>query len=131
MLGKDWTQHKGYFVHKPGKPNRYQLFKRGMKYVNFFRQSKEVEVLVSIAKEKKIFLISDEPYREYVFDGKQVSILSYMQEIPDYAILLDTVSKRWALCGARIGTFLSLNKALVCPHLLLFIHDCRLVRLCA
>jgi aspartate aminotransferase len=36
-----------------------------------------------------------------------------MKEIPEYAVLLDTVSKRWALCGARVGIFLSLNKALV------------------
>ena len=73
----------------------------------------EVELLVSIAKEKNIFLISDEPYREYVFEGKQIYLLDYMEEIPEQAILLDTVSKRWALCGARCGIFLSKNKNLV------------------
>ncbi|OGK15128.1 aspartate aminotransferase [Candidatus Roizmanbacteria bacterium RIFCSPHIGHO2_01_FULL_39_12c] len=75
---------------------------------------KEVEILVSLAKKHGLFLISDEVYREFVFDGKKhVSILQFFQEIPDQAILVDSLSKRYSLCGARIGLISSLNKNLM------------------
>lgn len=71
----------------------------------------EVEVLVSIAKQHGLFLLSDEVYREYVFDGKkQTSLLSYMKNIPRQAIVLDSMSKRYSLCGARLGALVSLNR---------------------
>lgn len=75
---------------------------------------KEVEMLVEIAKEYNLFLISDEAYREFSYDGKkQVSILSYMKKIPQQAILIDCVSKRYSLCGARLGMIVSLNEDLM------------------
>lgn len=71
----------------------------------------EVELLVSIAKEKNLFLISDEVYREYIFtDQPHTSLLSYMQDIPEHAIMLDSLSKRYSLCGARLGVICSLNE---------------------
>lgn len=71
----------------------------------------EVEMLVEIAKKHGLFLISDEAYREFVYDGKkQVSLLEYMKKIPQQAILIDCVSKRYSLCGARLGMLISLNK---------------------
>ena len=71
----------------------------------------EVRMLVDIAKEKGLFLLSDEVYREYTYDGrKHVSLLTYMQEIPDHAIVLDSMSKRYSLCGVRLGTLVTLNK---------------------
>ena len=74
----------------------------------------EVELLVAIAKEHHLFLLSDEVYREFTYDGKtHASLLSYMQEIPNQAILLDSLSKRYSLCGARLGLLLSLNKDIV------------------
>lgn len=70
----------------------------------------EVEMLVRIAKKYNLFLLSDEVYREYVFDGRQqVSLFSYLQTIPDQAIVLDSMSKRYSLCGARLGGLVSLN----------------------
>ncbi len=70
----------------------------------------EVEMLVSIAKEYGLFLMSDEVYREYCYDGKShVSLLSYMGDIPDLAIILDSMSKRYSLCGARLGCLISKN----------------------
>ncbi|MBI5620236.1 pyridoxal phosphate-dependent aminotransferase [Candidatus Gottesmanbacteria bacterium] len=70
----------------------------------------EVEMLVSIAKKHHLFLLSDEVYREYCYDGKkQISLFSYMQEIPDLAVVLDSMSKRYSLCGARLGVLVSLN----------------------
>ena len=74
----------------------------------------EIELLVDIAKEHNIFLISDEVYREYVFTGTPAtSLLSYMQQIPDLAIVMDSLSKRYSICGARLGCLISLNKDVV------------------
>jgi aspartate aminotransferase len=71
----------------------------------------EIEMLVSIAKKHGLFLLSDEVYREYTYDGRaHVSLFAYMQEIPDLAIVLDSMSKRYSLCGARLGTLVTLNE---------------------
>ena len=70
----------------------------------------EIETLVALAKAHGIFLLSDEVYREYTYDGrKHVSLLTYMQEIPEQAIVLDSMSKRYSLCGVRVGALVSLN----------------------
>ena len=69
----------------------------------------EMDMLVDIAKEYGLFLLSDEVYREFVYDGtKHVSLLSYLQEIPEQAIVLYSLSKRYSLCGARLGMLVSL-----------------------
>lgn len=78
----------------------------------------EMEMLVEIAKKRGLFLISDEVYREFVFDGKkQTSILEFASQIPEQIILLDSLSKRYSLCGARIGIFLSFNKEIMAATL--------------
>ena len=75
---------------------------------------KEVEMLVTLAKKYNLFLIADEVYREYVFDGrKHISILSYFKKIPQQAILVDSLSKRYSLCGARVGVLSSLNREIM------------------
>lgn len=75
---------------------------------------KEMDILVEIAERKNLFLISDEVYREFVYDGKKhVSILDYMKRIPEKAVLLDSLSKRYSLCGARLGMMVSLNEDLM------------------
>jgi aspartate aminotransferase len=74
----------------------------------------EMEMLVSICVKNNLFLISDEVYREFVYDGKKhVSILEFMKKYPDKMILLDSLSKRYSLCGARLGMFVSLNEDLI------------------
>jgi aspartate aminotransferase len=71
----------------------------------------EVEMLVRVSKKYGLFLLSDEVYREYCYDGtKQISLFSHMREIPEYAIVLDSMSKRYSLCGVRLGSLVSLNK---------------------
>lgn len=70
----------------------------------------EVRMLVDIAKDHGLFLLSDEVYREYTYDGrKHVSLLKFMSEIPDRAIVLDSMSKRYSLCGVRLGALVTLN----------------------
>ncbi len=72
---------------------------------------KEVEMLVDIAKKHNVFIMSDEVYREYAYDGKkQISLFSYMESISDRAIVLDSMSKRYSLCGARLGMLVSKNR---------------------
>jgi len=75
---------------------------------------KEMDMLVTIAKDHGLFLLSDEVYREFCYDGKkQVSLLSYMKELPRQAIVLDSLSKRYSLCGARLGCIVSLNEEIM------------------
>jgi aspartate aminotransferase len=74
----------------------------------------EVEILVDLAEKYNLFLISDEVYREFVYDGKKhVSILQYMKKLPQQTILLDSLSKRYSLCGARLGMMVSLNEEII------------------
>lgn len=74
----------------------------------------ELQLLVSIAKENGLFLISDEVYREFIFDGKKhTSVLEFLDQIPQQIILLDSLSKRFSLCGARIGVAISFNQEII------------------
>lgn len=74
----------------------------------------EMEMLVTLVKKHGLFLMSDEVYREYAYDGrKQTSLLSYMQEIPNHAIVLDSLSKRYSACGIRIGALVSLHSGIM------------------
>ncbi|MEO0270723.1 MAG: pyridoxal phosphate-dependent aminotransferase [candidate division WOR-3 bacterium] len=72
----------------------------------------EIEVLIKLAKKHNLFIIADEVYREFVYgDYKHYSILEF-EEIYDLAIVADSVSKRYSLCGARIGALVTRNKKL-------------------
>lgn len=71
---------------------------------------KEMELLKDIAREHKLFLISDEVYREFAYSDEPLkSMLSY-DDIDDNLILIDSVSKRFSACGARVGCLISRNK---------------------
>jgi aspartate aminotransferase len=70
----------------------------------------EIEILISLAKKYGLYLLSDEVYREFTYDGrKHVSLFSYMQSIPEQAVVLDSMSKRYSVCGIRLGALVSLN----------------------
>lgn len=74
----------------------------------------ELEGLVKLVKKHQLFLFSDEVYREFVYDGKKhVSLFSFMEQLPEQAIVLDSLSKRYSLCGARIGVLASLNEEIM------------------
>jgi aspartate aminotransferase len=72
----------------------------------------ELEVLKNIVKKHNIFLFSDEAYREFCYGGTQYSALQ-LTEIDDNVAVMDTISKRYSACGARLGAFVSRNKELV------------------
>jgi aspartate aminotransferase len=75
---------------------------------------REMDLLVQLARKHQLYLLSDEVYRDYVYDhAKHVSILEYMANDPKQLILLDSMSKRYSLCGIRLGCLVSLNPELL------------------
>jgi aspartate aminotransferase len=72
----------------------------------------EMEMLAEIALEKNLFIISDEVYREFVYEGEHTGILE-LPGLEDRAILMDSISKRYSMCGARIGCVVSRNRELI------------------
>ena len=73
----------------------------------------DLDRLADIALEYDLYLISDEVYREFVYDGlSHVSIL-HINGIEDRAIMVDSISKRYSACGARIGCIISRNQVLM------------------
>lgn len=73
----------------------------------------ELSALKDIVLEHDLFLLSDEVYREFVYDGgKAVSAMDF-PEISDRVIMLDSISKRYSACGARIGMIVSKNKDVI------------------
>jgi aspartate aminotransferase len=73
----------------------------------------EIKKLVEIVKEYDLFLIADEVYREFTYDGcKHYSIMEE-ESINQNAIMIDSVSKRYSMCGARIGCVVSRNTELI------------------
>lgn len=73
----------------------------------------EVRMLVDLALQHGLYLITDEVYREFVYDGETaLSPLSF-KEAEDSVILIDSISKRYSSCGARIGIVASKNRELI------------------
>lgn len=70
----------------------------------------EIELICEIAREKDMFIIADEVYREFVYDGEKFFSFAQVEGIEDRLILLDSISKRFSACGARIGSLSSKNK---------------------
>jgi aspartate aminotransferase len=72
----------------------------------------ELERLAQIARRHNLFLLSDEVYREFAYDTP-VSSVMHLSEISDRTVVLDSTSKRFNVCGARIGALASHNKDVV------------------
>lgn len=70
----------------------------------------ELEALRDIALKHDLFIIADEVYRDFVYDGKEHISLLNIAGLEKHAIVIDSVSKRFSMCGARIGTLISYNK---------------------
>lgn len=92
---------KAILICNPGNPTGYLYSKE------------EIKKLADIVKKHDLFLIADEVYREFCYDGN--AHYSIMQEagLEEYAIMIDSVSKRYSMCGARIGCLVSKNKAVI------------------
>jgi aspartate aminotransferase len=92
---------KAILICNPGNPTGYLYSKD------------EIQKLARIVKKHNLFLIADEVYREFTYDGN--THYSVMQEegLEQHAIMIDSVSKRYSMCGARIGCLVSKNKELI------------------
>jgi aspartate aminotransferase len=92
---------KAILICNPGNPTGYLYSKD------------EIKQLAAVVKKHDLFLIADEVYREFVYDG--IEHYSILQEtgLEDNAIVIDSVSKRYSMCGARIGYLVSKNKAVI------------------
>lgn len=74
---------------------------------------KEIQMIADIAKENNLWIIADEVYREFVYDGLEYTSFGNVKEIEDRVLIIDSVSKRYSACGARIGSIASKNKDLM------------------
>jgi aspartate aminotransferase len=68
----------------------------------------EYELIGKLCKEKDLFFLSDEVYREFLYEGEHTSVMDVM-DIEAHAILLDSISKRFSACGARVGCIVTKN----------------------
>lgn len=89
---------KGIMICNPGNPTGYLYSKE------------ELELLKQLVLKYDLFLLSDEVYREFCYDGKEYVSVMHLSGIDNNVILLDSISKRYSACGARIGAFISKNK---------------------
>jgi len=72
----------------------------------------ELEMLRDLALEHGLYLIADEVYREFIYDGQRHTSLFHLDGLEDRGILIDSVSKRFSACGARIGCIISRSREL-------------------
>ncbi len=72
----------------------------------------ELGIVAEIAEEYDLFVISDEVYREFVYDGYHTSVL-HLPRLNDRAVILDSISKRFSACGARVGCVVTKNEGVI------------------
>ena len=89
---------KAILICNPGNPTGYLYSKE------------EIEKLKQIVLKHDLFLIADEVYREFVYDGLQHHSIMSENGLDNHAIMIDSVSKRYSMCGARIGCIVSRNE---------------------
>ncbi len=97
---KKITEHtKAILICNPNNPTGYLYSKE------------ELERLKDIAKRHSLYIISDEAYREFCYDGEHFSALQ-LEDVDENVIVVDTISKRYSACGGRIGAFVTRNARL-------------------
>lgn len=73
----------------------------------------ELRLMADIAREHGLYLICDEVYREFIYDGAEPATAGSFRDIDENLILIDSVSKRFSACGARIGALISRNRGIM------------------
>jgi len=92
---------RGIIICNPNNPTGY-LYSR-----------KELELLGEIVKKHDLYLYSDEVYREFCYDGEQHFSAMGLRGLEEHVIMLDSVSKRYSMCGVRVGALISKNKRVI------------------
>lgn len=77
----------------------------------------DLERIAELAIKHDLYVIADEVYREFIYDGYSHTSILTIPEIADRAIMVDSISKRYSACGARIGCMISKNKDLMAAAL--------------
>lgn len=93
------SKTKAVLICNPGNPTGYLYSKE------------EINQLEQLVIKHDLFLISDEVYREFCYDGYTHNSIMSKQSLSDHAIMIDSVSKRYSMCGARIGCLVTKNKS--------------------
>lgn len=73
----------------------------------------EMRLMADLAKEHDLFLISDEVYREFVYEDPQLCTMLEFEDVAENVVVVDSVSKRFSACGARVGVVISRNMELM------------------
>ena len=97
LEAKITSKTKGILICNPGNPTGY-LYKKS-----------EMNALKEIVKKHDLFLFADEVYREFCYDGSEHHSAMKLSEIKNNVVLIDSVSKRYSMCGARVGALISKN----------------------
>ena len=92
------SKTKAILICNPGNPTGYLYSKE------------EIEKLKQIVLKHDLFLIADEVYREFTYDGEKHNSVMALDGLDQHAIMIDSVSKRYSMCGARIGCIVSKNE---------------------
>lgn len=96
---------RGIMICNPGNPTGYLYTKD------------EIAALGALIKKHDLFLLSDEVYREFCYDGKEYFSVMQLEGVENNVILLDSISKRYSACGARVGAMISKNKEVMAAAL--------------
>lgn len=88
---------KAILLCNPGNPTGYLYTKE------------EIEAIADLAIKHDIFVIADEVYREFTYDGNKHNSIMNIERMKHHAIMVDSVSKRFSMCGARVGCLVSKN----------------------
>lgn len=96
---------KAILICNPGNPTGY-LYTRT-----------ELETLKALALKYDLFLFADEVYREFCYDGRDYVSVMHLSELEQHVVLMDSISKRYSACGARIGALVSRNKEVMAAAL--------------
>ncbi|WP_428742711.1 pyridoxal phosphate-dependent aminotransferase [Tenacibaculum sp.] len=92
---------KAILICNPGNPTGYLY------------SQEEIEKLKQIVLKHDLFLIADEVYREFTYDGEKHNSVMALEGLEQNAIMIDSVSKRYSMCGARIGCIVSKNEEFI------------------
>ncbi|SEB43298.1 aspartate aminotransferase [Maribacter dokdonensis] len=99
------SRTKAILICNPGNPTGYLYSKE------------EIQKLATLVKKHNIFLVADEVYREFTYDNKTHTSILKEKGLEEHAIVIDSVSKRYSMCGARIGYLVSKNKDFIATAL--------------
>ncbi|MDG1349653.1 MAG: pyridoxal phosphate-dependent aminotransferase [Crocinitomicaceae bacterium] len=99
------SKTKAIVICNPGNPTGYVY------------SEEELMKLRDIVKKHDLFLFADEVYREFCYDGTKPTSVMELEGIEQNVLMIDSVSKRYSMCGARIGALVSKNKAVMAAAL--------------